>query len=71
MNRSKLDNWIQKTEGLNHLECGDIKALQLRKLNGLLRREKERGGFYARLQRPFEYGTIVNMTEGHSQISKI
>jgi phenylacetate-coenzyme A ligase PaaK-like adenylate-forming protein len=49
MKRSNLDQWIMTTERLPALTRGDIAALQLEKLNALLAREKERGGFYSRL----------------------
>ena len=49
MKRAALDGWIQKTEGLAVLDRETLLALQLKKLNALLARERERGGFYAGL----------------------
>lgn len=49
MRRSRLDNMIMKMEGLERLGRREIETMQLRKLNELLRREKERGGFYSAL----------------------
>ena len=49
MKRAALDGWIQKTEGLAVLDRETLSALQLKKLNALLARERERGGFYAGL----------------------
>ena len=46
MKISNLDRWIREQEGLQSLNREDIEQIQLRKLNILLRREKERGGFY-------------------------
>ena len=49
MKRAALDGWIQKTESLAVLDRKTLLALQLKKLNALLARERERGGFYAGL----------------------
>lgn len=49
MKISNLDIWIRKKEGmegLSHLTRADIEIIQLKKLNRLLKREKQRGGFY-------------------------
>lgn len=46
MKMSNLDRWIREQEGLRSLNREDIEQIQLRKLNVLLKREKERGGFY-------------------------
>ena len=51
MTRSRIDEYLLAGERLNlpSLTRGDIEALQLRKLNRLLQREKQRGGFYRAL----------------------
>lgn len=49
MNRSLIDEMICRQEGLTELNEETIKLVQLKKLNGLLRREQERGGFYSHL----------------------
>lgn len=49
MNRTRLDNWICSVEGLDRLTPSVLSALQLEKLNRLLRRERERCGFYSGL----------------------
>ena len=46
MNRTKLDNWIEKTEALPELSREGLDALQLERLNEMLARVKARGGFY-------------------------
>ncbi|MCI8505959.1 MAG: phenylacetate--CoA ligase [Lachnospiraceae bacterium] len=49
MKLSALELLVREQEGTGRLTRREIEAIQLRKLNGLLRREKERGGFYGRL----------------------
>ncbi len=49
MTRSRIDDMIKRQEGLTELNRQTLDCLQLEKLNRLLRREKERGGFYAAL----------------------
>lgn len=49
MKKSRLDDMIMRLEGLGSLNRREIEALQLRKLNELLRKEQERGGFYSSL----------------------
>ncbi|OUP15998.1 hypothetical protein B5F29_15345 [Lachnoclostridium sp. An196] len=49
MKRTNLDGWIRRQEGVQDLERKQIEEIQLRKLNILLKREKERGGFYRSL----------------------
>jgi len=44
--KSRIDNYIRKTEALPEVNRESLDALQLRKLNAVLRREKVRGGFY-------------------------
>ena len=46
MNRSRLDALIMEQEQVNQLDRDTIEAIQLNKLNRLLARERERGGFY-------------------------
>ena len=43
---SRLDALIAEQEGLERVDRETIEAIQLKKLNRLLAREKERGGFY-------------------------
>ena len=47
MKRTRLDNWICETEPLPVLTREGLDALQLRRLNEMLSRLKERGGIYA------------------------
>lgn len=47
MKISALDGWVRRTEGLPSLSRAEVEALQLRRLNALLKRERARGGFYA------------------------
>lgn len=49
MNRSRLDALVMQQEGLTALGREEIERFQLRKLNGVLARERERGGFYRAL----------------------
>lgn len=49
MRRAALENWICEVEGLQSLTREGLEALQLRRLNELLAREKARGGFYSGL----------------------
>jgi phenylacetate-coenzyme A ligase PaaK-like adenylate-forming protein len=46
MRKSRLDNWIEKTEALPALTREGLEALQLTRLNEMLTRLKARGGFY-------------------------
>ena len=46
MNLSRIDALLRAQEGLTSVTRASIEQLQLRKLNALLVREKERGGFY-------------------------
>lgn len=47
--RSRVDAWVRQVEGRASLERADIEGIQLQKLNALLRRERERKGFYRNL----------------------
>lgn len=46
MNRSRIDKLILAQERMDCLTRRSIEAMQLKKLNALLRREKKRNGFY-------------------------
>ena len=46
MKRTNLDTWIETTEGIPHLTRENLEQLQLRRLNEMLKRLKDRGGFY-------------------------
>ncbi|MDO5538610.1 MAG: AMP-binding protein [Eubacteriales bacterium] len=54
MKRSRLDDMIMKLEGIDNLGRREIEELQFRKLNELLHREHERGGFYSGLPRKLD-----------------
>lgn len=62
MNKTALEHWICETEGLAALTRAELEALQLRRLNALLARERARGGFYAglpdRLDRLSDLGAL-------------
>ena len=47
MKRTRLDNWICETEFLPELTREGLEALQMKRLNEILARLKERGGIYA------------------------
>ena len=49
MNRSRIDAYILEKEALPEVTRESLDALKLGKLNTLLKREKERGGFYKNL----------------------
>ncbi len=61
MTISRIDNYIMEKEGLGRLTRQDIEAMQLEKLNRLLRREKERAGFYKAL--PSELASLSQLAE--------
>ena len=46
MSRPRIDTLISTQEGLTEVTRKSIEAMQLEKLNALLKREKARGGFY-------------------------
>ena len=46
MKRTNLDTWIENIEGIPRLTRGNLEELQLRRLNDMLKRLKERGGIY-------------------------
>lgn len=60
MRRSRIDEMICRQESLPELTEETIKLVQLEKLNGLLRREHERGGFYSNL--PERLGSLDKLS---------
>ena len=46
MKRTNLDSWIETIEGIPHLTRENLEQLQLCRLNEILKRLKDRGGFY-------------------------
>ena len=46
MKRTNLDTWIETTEGIPHLTREKLEQLQFHRLNEMLKRLKDRGGFY-------------------------
>ena len=60
MRRSALDKYICELEGLPALSREALEALQLRRLNELLSREKARGGFYRGL--PAGVGSLAELS---------
>ena len=46
MQKSRIDNYIMTAEALPVITRESLEALQLKKLNAVLKREKARGGFY-------------------------
>ena len=46
MKRTNLDTWIEITEGISYLTRENLEQLQLHRLNEMLKRLKDRGGFY-------------------------
>ena len=67
MKISRLDALIMEQEQVNTLDRETIEAIQLAKLNRLLARERERGGFYRglpeRLDSLAELGSLPFTTE--------
>ena len=67
MKRSRIDALLMQQEGLKKVDRPEIEALQLRKLNTLLQRERERGGFYRnlpeRLENLYELETLPFTTD--------
>ena len=67
MNIPRIDALIMAQEGLTEVSRESIEALQLKKLNALLKREKQRAGFYRdlpeRLGSLEELQTLPFMTE--------
>ncbi len=49
MKKTNLEQWICETEGIAAFSRQELEELQLRKLNALLLREKERRGYYSGL----------------------
>ena len=50
----RIDRLIREQEGLERIDRDSIEELQLRKLNALLKKEKQRGGFYRDLPEQLE-----------------
>ena len=49
MKKAALDQWVREQENCGELGQREIRQIQLRKLNALLKREKSRQGFYRNL----------------------
>ena len=60
MKRTALENWICSAEGLASLTRSGLEALQLERLNGLLAREKRRGGFYSGLPEQYQAELVTH-----------
>ena len=61
MTRTRLDALICEQEGLESLTRADIRRIQLERLNALLARERERGGFYSGL--PARLDDLAELSE--------
>ena len=61
MTRTRLDALICEQEGLESLTRADIRRIQLERLNALLARERERGGFYSGL--PAHLDDLAELSE--------
>ncbi len=61
MKRSRIDALLMRQEGLSKLDRAEIEALQLRKLNALLKKEHARGGFYRAL--PDQLESLLQLSE--------
>ena len=59
MSRPRIDALLHEQEGLGEVTRAAIEAMQLKKLNALLLREKERGGFYRDL--PERLGSLEEL----------
>lgn len=59
MQISRIDKFVMEQEGLTSLSRKEIEAVQLRKLNRILVRERERGGFYRDL--PERLGSLEEL----------
>ena len=59
MNRSRIDALLCAQEGLTDVTRAGIERMQLQKLNALLAKEKERGGFYRDL--PAHLGRLEDL----------
>ena len=59
MSRPRIDALLRLQEGMETVSRREIEELQLRKLNALLQREKERGGFYRDL--PEKLGSLAEL----------
>lgn len=61
MTVSRIDSYIMAKEGMSRLSRQDIEAMQLEKLNRLLRRQQERAGFYQAL--PSRLSSLSQLAE--------
>ena len=59
MKRTNLDSWIETIEGIPHLTRENLEQLQLRRLNEILKRLKDRGGFYK--DYPEKLGSLADL----------
>ncbi len=59
MSGPRIDALLRLQEGMESVSRREIEELQLRKLNALLQREKERGGFYRDL--PEKLGSLAEL----------
>lgn len=59
MKKTNLEKWICETEGMDALSRAELEELQLKRLNALLLREKERAGFYSGL--PERLGSLKEL----------
>ena len=60
MERSRIDKYIKNKEALPSVTRESLTALQLKKLNTVLKREKERGAFYQDL--PEALGSLAELS---------
>ena len=59
MKRTNLDSWIETIEGIPHLTRENLEQLQLCRLNEILKRLKDRGGFYK--DYPEKLGSLADL----------
>ena len=62
MKRSNIDAMICKQEGITEITRDEIHRIQLEKLNIVLKREKEREGFYRDLPERLE--SLIDLRSG-------
>lgn len=60
MKRTNLDSWIEELEGIGSLNREKLEALQLERLGELLKKEKERNGFYGKL--PYSLSSLDELS---------
>ena len=61
MKRTNLDTWIEITERIPHLTRENLEQLQLCRLNEMLKRLKDRGGFYK--DYPEKLASLANLRD--------